>query len=184
MEKARENLCIRILDFLLACSYFIKLMCSTYKSRINLEFHLWGMNFPNYLIPDSSDCTPHRLRLWFLFRPVLQNSTLCTGSCYCAAGEHPAICYLTSYPSEVCLQLPPPIFHLMPAKCLDYSPGYCHCSAARVGREEKADCPAHCSEAKGALGHTSNEQFGWWVFSQLCCSTVWDHGYGMGESFP
>lgn len=160
-------------------------MGNTHQSSINLESQLWGTNFPNYIIPDPNHCMPQSLRLWFLFPSVLQTSTLYTGSCYSAAGERPAICYLTQTLLRSACSCLPLIFHLMPAKCLDYSPGYCHCSAARVGREERGHCPAHCSEEQESLGYTLDEQFGWWVFfPTVCHSTLWEQGYGMGEIFP
>lgn len=127
-----------------------------------------GMNFPNHIIPDPNNCMPQQVRILFLFSPVLQNSIICTRNWYFAAGGHPAICYLTPHPSKICLQMPPPVFHLMPAKCLGYSPGYCHCSATRVGREEGGDCPAHWEDVKRSLGRTLNKLFASYEFFPNC----------------
>lgn len=124
------------------------------------------MNFPNYIIPDPNDCMPQRLRLWLLFPSLLQNSALCTRSSSFAAGEHPAICYLTPHPFQVCLQLPPPDISLHACKVFGLLSRLL-CSAARVGRDERGDCPAHCPEEQGSLGHALNKWFGWSVFSHI-----------------
>lgn len=80
----------------------------------------------------------------------------------------------------------PAVFHLMPAKHFDYSTGYCHCSATRVGREEEGECPAHCQEVKSSLGRTLNKLFAsdGFFFPTVCCSTIRKFGYGMGKITP
>lgn len=50
MEEPKENLCVRILDFLHVLTLPGK--CVTH---INLQL-VWGMNFPNYIIPSPNDC--------------------------------------------------------------------------------------------------------------------------------
>lgn len=147
MAKPREKDCTRILDFF-AYSYFVRIMsycnsCLSPQWTWNTRSHRCVFPQRYYsrskwlhtsaaqnLIFISSSCT-------LKFRSLFQKSLFCSRWAPSSLLPDSSSFWDMPAPAHPHPPTPRPVFHLMPAKYLDYRTGYCHGSASRVGRRSR-----------------------------------------------